>query len=419
MTVGDFNADGKPDLVSANYGSNTVSVLLGQGNGTFGPAQNFTVGAQPYSMAVGDFNADGKPDLATANVFSANVSVLLGQGDGTFGAPQNFTVGIGPVSVAVGDFNADGKADLATASFSNNNVSVLLGLGNGTFGAPQNFTVGDGPVSVVVGDINADGKPDLATVNLSSDNVSVLLGQGNGTFGAAQNYLVIGSFSVAVGDFNADGKTDLASANPISDNVSVLLSQTASFTRTPTVSGVPVCAGQAVTVAFSASGCGAGTLYNLQLSNASGSFANPTPLGSYPSGSSSVVIPASVPAGSGYRIRVISPSGGAPSNVSAAFRVRTCAVVNTRLAAEDGTGLLVVVSPNPTEGQLRIHLSGAAGQALKVELFNSAGRVLRQQGIEQAQVQEDLSWDISRQPPGLYLLRVRGEREAKTVKVLH
>ena len=194
---------------------------------------------------------------------------------------------------------------------------------------------------------------------------------------------------------------------------------TSVFTSTPTVSGVPVCRGSAVTVSFSTSGCPAGTLYELQLSNASGSFASPTALGSFPSGSSSVTIPASVAAGSSYRIRVLSPSGGSPSNVSAAFRIRACASSPTRLAAEAEPGLQVSVSPNPTEGALRIQVSGAAGQALKVELFNGAGQVLRQQGIEKAQSEEVLSWDISRQPQGLYLLRVSSEKESKTVKVVH
>ena len=191
---------------------------------------------------------------------------------------------------------------------------------------------------------------------------------------------------------------------------------TLAFTSTPTVSGVPVCAGTPVTVNFGMSCAG---LVTLQLSNASGSFTSPTPLGAWSTGSS-VLIPGSVPAGSGYRIRVVATGGGPTSNPSAAFRVRACGT--TRLAAEtsaeDGAGLQVSVSPNPTEGLLRIGVRGAAGQALTVELFSRSGQVLRQQGIEKAQTEESLSWDISRQPAGLYLLRVSSEYEAKTVKVV-
>ena len=188
------------------------------------------------------------------------------------------------------------------------------------------------------------------------------------------------------------------------------------ITGTPTVSGVPVCAGDPVMVKFSAACPG---LFTLQLSSASGSFTSPTPLGAWSPGSS-VPIPATVPAGSGYRIRVVTPGGGPVSNPSAAFRVRACGT--TRLAAdrsaEAGSGLQVQVSPNPTEGRLRITISGAADQALTVELFSGSGQVLRQQGIEQAGAQESLSWDISRHPAGLYLLRVSSEREAKTIKVV-
>ena len=126
VTVGDFNGDGKTDIAAANTGSNNVSVLLGTGTGSFGPATNFAVGTSPFSVTVGDFNGDGKTDIAAANRNSNNVSVLLGTGTGSFGAATNFAVGTGPVSVTVGDFNGDGKTDIAAANSSSNNVSVLL-----------------------------------------------------------------------------------------------------------------------------------------------------------------------------------------------------------------------------------------------------------------------------------------------------
>jgi hypothetical protein len=228
VAVGDFNNDGKKDLVVANFDSNinTVSVLLGTGTGSFAAAVNFVAGEDPRAVAVGDFDGDGKQDLAVADYVSGTVSVLLGTGTGSFAAPVSFAAGSNPYFVAVGDFNGDGKQDLAVVNYgsSSNNVSVLLGTGTGSFGAAVNFTAGSGPRAVAVGDFNGDGKQDLAVANYISSDVSVLLGTGGGSFGDAMNFTAGAEpYSVAVGDFNGDGKQDLAVANIDSNNVSVLL----------------------------------------------------------------------------------------------------------------------------------------------------------------------------------------------------
>ena len=224
VAVGDFNGDGKLDLAVANYGANTVSVLLGNGNGTFQTAVSYGVGTNPYSVAVGDFNGDGIADLAVANYGTNNVSVLLGNGNGTFQTAMNTGVGTNPESVAVGDFNGDGIADLAVANYGTNNVSVLLGKGNGTFQAAVNYGAGTGPESVAVGDFNGDGIADFAVANNGANNVSVLLGNGDGTFQTAVSYAAgTNPTSVAVGDFNGDGNLALIVANNGSNNVSVLL----------------------------------------------------------------------------------------------------------------------------------------------------------------------------------------------------
>lgn len=224
VTVGDFNRDGKSDIVTANNASQNISVLLGNGTGGFGSATNFKVPSRPTSVTVGDFNADGISDLAVTSFFFNNVSILLGNGNGTFNSATEFVVGTNPNSVVVGDFNKDGKLDLAVANSDSNNVSVLLGNGVGSFGTATNFNVGTKPVSVTVIDFDKDGKSDLAVVNADSDTVSVLLGDGTGNFGIATNFDVgTKPYSVTVGDFNNDGKSDLAVANSESRNVSVLL----------------------------------------------------------------------------------------------------------------------------------------------------------------------------------------------------
>src|SRR5215213_757090 len=145
----DFNGDSKADLAVANNGFNSglltdnVSVLLGNGDGTYGTAQNFSVGDAPLHLTSADFNGDTKADLAVVNIRSDNVSILLGNGDGTFGAAQNFGGVVGPISVSSADFNGDSKVDLATANAGSDNVSVLLGNGDGTFAAAQNFAAAD------------------------------------------------------------------------------------------------------------------------------------------------------------------------------------------------------------------------------------------------------------------------------------
>ena len=235
----DFNSDGTLDLATANSGSSNVSVLLGNpGAPGFQAAQNSATGTQPLSLAVGDFNADGKLDLATAN--AGNVSVLLGNGNGTFGAPTNIDIGSSPASVAVGDFNGDGKLDLGVTSnlyysggcgyygcYPGNYVgraNVLLGTGTGSFAAPNTTVLGTGyhmgaAVANFNGDTSVNGHAiqDFATVNRDNGTVSVLLGSATG-LGAPTNFTT-GWYpqAVTVGDFTGDGILDLATAGQTID----------------------------------------------------------------------------------------------------------------------------------------------------------------------------------------------------------
>ena len=142
IVTGDFNADGKIDLAVANYGDNTVSILLGNGDGTFTLQSLIAVGVNPEWLAVGDFNEDGKTDLAVVNFTGNTVSILIGNGDGTFAPHSSPSPGASPFAVAAGDFNADGHLDLAVTNYAANTVTILLGNGNGTFAAGTPLAVG-------------------------------------------------------------------------------------------------------------------------------------------------------------------------------------------------------------------------------------------------------------------------------------
>jgi hypothetical protein len=190
MLAADLNLDGKLDLVTANAGDDNVSVLLGKGDGTFEPATNYllTVAANPYQVAVGDFNHDGKPDLAVADFNTNTVSILIGNGDGTFQPHIEYATTTFPFGIVVGDFNGDGQVDLAVTDLATTSpncfvpnsdcpgtVSLLFGNGDGTFQPHVDYPVGLSPLGLAAADLNADGGADLAVTNSDSGTVALLL----------------------------------------------------------------------------------------------------------------------------------------------------------------------------------------------------------------------------------------------------
>ena len=229
VTTSDFDNDGKRDLVTSNSDANTVSVLLGNGNGTFQSAIHTSVGNRPVWLGVGDFNVDGKPDVAVTHYFGNDVGVLLGNGNGTFQTPVYYSTGNFAYSVAVGDVDNDTKLDLVVVNYTcfqcASSFSVLLGNGNGTFqNAVNSATGGSGSQSHELGDLNGDGKLDLVVSSADDNSVNVRLGNGDGSFQPVVNYSTgPNPVVVTLGDFNGDALRDFAVTTYFDNQVSVRL----------------------------------------------------------------------------------------------------------------------------------------------------------------------------------------------------
>jgi hypothetical protein len=217
IAIGDLNGDGRPDLVLPNYTSaRNLSVVLGSGDGTFGPRSDYGAGMGNVSVAIADLDMDGRLDVVATDE-GGRALVLLGRGDGTLCPATSISVATGIVAhVAVGDLNADRKPDLVTATYAGP-VSVLLGNGDGTFAPGVDYT-GVGGLCVAIGDLNHDGKPDLVTPAYPCcfpgvNTVLVLLGNGDGTFQEGWNYRAGGSLaglqSVSIADLDSDGNPDM------------------------------------------------------------------------------------------------------------------------------------------------------------------------------------------------------------------
>ncbi len=226
VATGDFNGDGKTDLVVADFGdanandNGGVSVLLGNGDGTFQAAETFAAGKMPESIAINDFNGDGILDIMAVSETANILNVLLGNGDGTFTAAITMQLDVDPYYVVAGDFNHDQKADVALFGLgrdldgdgirdSAGGIEVLLGNGNATF--QEGTAFGTNGLNLIITDFNQDGSLDLARSDAFAGDV--FIGRGDGSFKPALDIPTLTGY-LRTDDFNRDSKPDIAAIIP-------------------------------------------------------------------------------------------------------------------------------------------------------------------------------------------------------------
>jgi hypothetical protein len=232
IAIGDFNGDGKADLAAADFSGDRVVLHLGKGDGTFLAPSFVSAGAiaGTKNVVAVDLNGDGKLDLVTVNMFSNNISVLIGNGDGSFKTPVLYALlgpGSSPQALACGDINGDGIPDVIVAVTGQFKIAVFLGNGDGTITHHGDLTLPRYVFDIAIGDVNADRKADLITSTdrgtPDSSFATILLGNNDGTFGMPVDYAVAaGSASVVAGDFNGDGILDVVTADTSGSSVTLL-----------------------------------------------------------------------------------------------------------------------------------------------------------------------------------------------------
>jgi hypothetical protein len=225
VATADFNQDGLTDLITTNIGNDSLSILFGNGDGSFKEQKQLLVSVEPRALALHDYNGDGWTDIAVACAGSDQIVLFLGLAGGRFVEGQRYTVQRTPVSVAAGDVNGDRKPDLVVA-LRNDKVAVLLGNGDGTFVLGRRYEYGDTPTSLALSDLNQDGNLDLLVTNGGpmGNGVTVWTGIGDGSFRDPVDYRTgKRPLGVSVADFNNDRKTDLLVINGERDSFVVLL----------------------------------------------------------------------------------------------------------------------------------------------------------------------------------------------------
>jgi hypothetical protein len=233
------NFDGKVDIITANSTSYTLTLLSNNGGGSFGIGSIINVAGDAISVAAGDFNGDGKADLVYGDWGSGGsgnlVTVLTNNGVGGFVVSGNYTVGYGPIYLTTADVNGDGKLDIISLNYIDRTLTVLTNNGSGGFASSGTYGVASYPFSVTVADVNGDDKPDLICANAGTNTLTVLTNNGSGGFALAATLTVgSGPNSSVVADVNHDGRVDLICADGIGNTLTVLTNSVSVVTNTVT-----------------------------------------------------------------------------------------------------------------------------------------------------------------------------------------
>jgi hypothetical protein len=427
VTTGDLNGDGNPDVVVGNEdflttNPQSVSVFLGQGDGTLGARVDYSSPYVPSAVALADLNGDGKLDLAYSTYSNGHVYGFLGNGDGTLGQRFNYPVGAAlSRSLATGDLNGDGKLDLVTLGHNASGFvicSVLLGNGDGTFSTSTDINTGlstSASWALAMADLNSDGRLDLV---ICTTEVYILLGNGDGTFQAPQDAGVAGR-GAAIGDLNGDGIPDLAVATWSDSTVSVQLGlgngqfgaptyfRTRPYPNAVTIGDLNHDGAPDLVVACGGGGTAPVHDVSVLVGNGDGTFAASTNLATGGLGYSVAIVDLNHDHRPDLLVGCVPGGGGGVLSVL----LNTTPIIGVAGGPLPAAFELSDVAPSPTGGIGRVHFSVPRDARVRLTLTDIQGRrVVTLADDVYKRGRYEVAWDGridgGRAPSGIYFVRL-------------